>query len=373
MVNVKKVYAAHTINKIASSIISVYIPAYLLSLGFPLSRVILFFIINHAIGLLFGLFLFVPLVQRWGLLNTFKLYYPLQILSFILLALVKTYHFPPELIALVNGLALFAYWIPMNIFLVKYADHKQMGSAVSKFFALPNLFGIIGPLLGALLIPIFGFWPVFVLTVVGLLVSFVPLLSLQGSEVTVSLNFKKAWSRFVRNKTLFLFEFLDNMIEESDWFWGVYVFVIIGSLSTPGIVGSLEAIGGSVFTLLVGKYANQHSRKLIPVAAFFLLVVTLFKIFTTNPFGAYALSLAGSFVLNFFLVTYFSTIYKTIKNDSEEEFLILREIPTVLGRMVVFTTVYLTLSHLQYFFILPLIIAVLLLVLYLFKRKLLVE
>lgn len=369
MTNIRRVYISHTINIVACSIIGVYIPAYLLSLSFPLSRVIFFFVISHGIGLVFGLFLFVPLVQKWGLLNTFKLYYPLQVLSLLLLSIIKLYHFPPEIIAVTTGLANFAYWLPLNIFFIKHSKATDMGSNLSKFFALPSIFSIAGPLLGSLFIPVVGFWPVFAVTVIGIIASFVPLSHIDESSITVTFNFTSAWERLKRHKIVFLFEFFDNIIEESEWFWSIYVFLIIGSLTTPGIVGSLQSIGGSLFTLLIGKFANHHGKKLIPIFALSLFIATVVRIFIHQPVSAYALTLIASFMLNAFLVSYFSTIYKTVKNDNEEEFMVLREIPTVLGRMVVFGTIYLTLSHLQLFFILPAGITLLLILLYVLKEK----
>src|SRR5258706_7998886 len=175
MENVKRVYVAHTINTVALSVVSVYVPAYLLTLGYPLSWVILFYAVSHAMGLLFGLFIFVPLVQKLGLINTFKIYYPLQIIYLILLSILKTHTFFFIIIAIVNGLALFAYWIPMNIFLIKYSDKKEMGINLSRFFALPNLFGVLGSLAGAILIPFFGFWPAFGLSILPMITSFLPL------------------------------------------------------------------------------------------------------------------------------------------------------------------------------------------------------
>lgn len=373
MNKVRRVYLAHTINIVACSLIAVYVPAYLLTLGYPLSRVILYYIITHGVGLAFGLFLFVPLVQRWGLLNTFKLYYPLQIILLLSLSLLKTHLIQPEIVAIFNGLASFAYWIPMNIFFIKHSDYQEMGSNLSKFFALPKLFGIIGPLIGAFLIPFIGFWPVFIITAIGVITSFFPLAQLGDKEITISLNFSKAIKRIARNKTIFIFEFFDNIIEESEWFWSIYVFIIIGSLVTPGIVGSLQAIGGSLFTLLLGKYANKHNKKLIPVVALLILLITFIRIFIKQPISAYFITVSASFLLSLFLVVYFSTIYKTVKNDNEEEFMVLREIPTVLGRMVVFAAIYLALPFLRFFFILPILIIILLLLLYAFKRKSLVN
>jgi len=69
------------------------------------------------------------------------------------------------------------------------------------------------------------------------------------------------------------------------------------------------------------------------------------------------------------LVTYFSTVYKTIKNDNEEEFMIIREIPTVAGRLAMFGFIYLCLQNLQFFFILPMVTIILLLALFIWKGK----
>lgn len=369
MNNIQRVYMAHTLNAVAGSIISVYVPIYLLTLGFTLQQVIFYYVISHGVGVTLGLLLYVPLMRKWGLINTFKLYYPLQILFLLLLFLLHYHAYPMMLVAIIEGAATYAYWMPLNLLFIRNSQEKEMGSNLGKFYALPKLFGILGPLIGAVLIPFVGFWPVFVLTAMGIVLSYLPLAKIVDGGLTVSLNFSKAWKRISRNKSLFVFEGFDNIIEESEWFWPIYVFLVIGSLSTPGLIGSLEAVGGALFTFFIGKYANRHDKKLIPIAALLLLGITFLKIFVTAPLPAYIITVAASFVMTLFLVSYFSTIYRTIKNDEEEEFIILREIPTVLGRMVVFGAIYLTASHLHYFFIAPIIFIVLLLLLYMLKNK----
>lgn len=300
-------------------------------------------------------------------MNTFKLYYPLQILYLLSLSFFLSHGVFLEVVAIIGGFANFAYWTSMNIFFIKFAKPTDMGNSLAKFFALPQLFGIVGPLLGAVLIPSFGFWPIFLLTIVGLLLSFMPLLSVDDSKMHVGLHFSHALKRFSRSKLLFLFEFLDNIIEESEWFWSIYVFLLIGSLAVPGIVGSLESVGGALFTLFIGKYASRYGRKVIPFASICFIVLMLLRIVINTPISAYIITLIASFVLTLFLVSYFSSVYKTVKDDKEEEFMILREIPTVLGRLVVFGFAYLTVHDLRLFFLLPLGTASLLLLLYLWK------
>jgi hypothetical protein len=369
MKDIQKIFASHTVNTVSLSIISVYIPIYFLTLGYPISKVIYYFIIAHASGLLFGLFIIAPLMNKIGLVNVLKIYYPLQILLLAFLYLLKTNPIPLELIAILNGAATFTYWMPLNILLLRHSEIKEMGNNIAKFFAFPKLFGIFGPLIGALLIPLFGFWPVFTITGIGLIASFFPLANISGTGMSVNLNLTSAWNRLIRNKSLFIFEMFDNILEESEWFWAIYVYLLIGSLATPGIVGSLEALGGALFTLVIGKYANRNSKKLIPIAAILLMIISFIKIFISLPFYAYLISVIAAFVMTLFLVSYFSTIYKTVKRDDGEEFIILREIPTVLGRMIVFGTILLTASNLRIFFILPVFFITLLLILYFWKNK----
>lgn len=164
-------------------------------------------------------------------------------------------------------------------------------------------------------------------------------------------------------------EGFDNIVEESEWFWGIFVFLIIGTLQAPGIVGSLEALGGAVFTVMVGKYANRSAKVLIPVASAGLIIVWVVRAFIDNALPAYMITIVASFVMTLFLVSYFSMIYRAVKNQKEEEFLILREIPTVLGRMVVFSTILVTISNPRFFFMLPILTTLVLLVVFLLKRK----
>ena len=369
MKDIQRVYLSHTLNAVALSVISVYVPAYLLSLGYSLERVVLYYAIAPIFGLLLGLFVYAPLMRKSGLVNVFKIHYPLKILELLLLFLLGYQRIPLEIIALVYGAANYAYWMPLNLLFVRHSAHDEMASNLAKFYALPQLFGIVGPLIGAVLVPFIGFWPVFIITVSGLIVSYFPLAKVNNRELIVSLNFSKAWKRISQNKSLFLFEFFDNVLEESNWFWGVYVFIIIGSLSTPGIVGSLTAIGGALFTFIIGKYAKRHDKKIIPLASILLLFVFALMVIVKGPLYAYFITVVLSFIFTLFIVSYFSAIYKTIKGEGEEEFIILREIPTVLGRLIVFATIYLTISHLQYFFIMPMIFTVVLLLFYIWKKK----
>ncbi|MDH4330829.1 MAG: hypothetical protein OEV93_04725 [Candidatus Moranbacteria bacterium] len=368
---IHRINVAHTIRSVALSFISIYVPVYLLTLGYSLSQIILFYAVFHLSGLVFTFLIINPLIQKWGILRTFKVYYPLEIAFYFLLYSLSLFDVSVWLVSVVGGMATFFYWVPLNILLIKHTKYDKMGSDLGSFFALPKIFKIVGPVVSAIVIPIFGFWPMFVLAGLGLILSYAPLAQIKRSSIRVSLQFKDAWKKIKKRKTLFVLEGFDNILEESEWFWGIYVYLMIGSLATPGIVGSLEALGGAIFTLWIGKYANKNSMKMVVFGSLGMMVISAFRIFVQDPLPTYALSVIASFVMTLFLISYFSVIYKAVKKDGdEEEFIILREIPTVLGRMVVFGSVLLVVSVPNLLFILPIVASsVMLLILYLRKHR----
>ena len=195
MSNIHKIYSSHTIRSVALSLIGIYVPIYLLTLNYTLTQVLVFFVLTHIFALLIGFIVIIPLLKKYGPTTVLKLSFPLHIAFLVLLLMLETTEIPLVIIAMLNGAQNMAYWMPLNLLFIKHSDHADMGSNLGKFFALPKFFGIAGPLLSAILIPFVGFIWIFIITIVGLGISYIPLLKVDVTTVQVNLNFKSAWSR----------------------------------------------------------------------------------------------------------------------------------------------------------------------------------
>ncbi len=365
-----RIHVLHSLRGFASSIISVYVPIFLLTLGYSLSKVIIFFIVFHITGLLFTIFVCPILIRKLGPVRLIKIYYPLEISYLILLNFLSAFPSLFFVIAIMGGLAMFSYWIPVKILLIKKAEKEKMGSDLANFFVLPKVFGIIGPLISAGLIPLIGFWPVFLIAISILVFSYLPLIGISGREIIQNFDIRlsRVWSKLRERKSLFILELFDDIVGQSEWFWGIFVFLIIGTLEAPGIVGSLNTLGSIIFTIIVGKYANKNSKVLVPIASVCIAIVWIARVFIEKALSAYLITIVASFVMTFFLVSYFSTIYRTVKNQQEEEFLILREIPMVLGRLIVFGAILITANSPRLFFALPIFATLVFLVVFMSTR-----
>lgn len=369
---IHRVQTAHVLRSIALSFVSVYVPAFLLTHGYSLEETILFYALSHGIGLLAVFVLIVPMLRRWGMVTTMRLHYPLQMIFLMTLILGNGSPITVWVASIVGGIANMIYWVPLNILFMKHTEKDSLAKDFSLFFALPQIFGMIGPLVGVFLVIALGFWANFTVAFLGLIVSALPLRALEDDE-RIDLQFSQAFAQFRRRKLLFFLEGFDNIIEESEWLWGIIVYLLIGSLTTPGIVSSLESLGGALFTILVGRYINKQKSTLpiLFVSVVGLAAVWFARFFIETPLPAYVITVISSFIMTLFLVSYFAIIYKKVKGDQDAEFIILREIPTVLGRMVVFGIALVVASDIERFYFLPVIaMAVLLLAITIARKKL---
>ncbi len=348
-----RVLVSHTARSLAYSFVGVYIPIYFLTRGYTLPELIGYYALLHGTGLLLALTLIPYLIQRLGIISAFKLNYPFEMLHLLLLFSLPFTGTSIYWIAPVAAATTFFYWIPFNILLIKNADFDKMGTDLASFFALPKFFGIIGPLAGAGLIYLVGFWPTFLIAMIGILLSYIPLAGIRTDEIKVEFHWHKALRGLWRRKRLFFFEALDNIAEESQWFWGIYAFLIIGSLAVPGIAGSLASLGAVLFTYFVGKRVDRANRPVLLAATLALAAINALCVFIATPLQVYLISLVTAFVTMAFLVAYSSAIYREVKGDAEEEFVVRRGIPAVLGRMLVFLGILSVADKPQLYFIFP--------------------
>ncbi len=321
-----------------------------------------FMLLFHGTGLAFAMIVLPFWMHKYGLVQTLKLYYPLEILSYILLFFLPMYSQIFWIVAIIGGMATFAYWVPLNMLLIKSADTDAMERDLATFFALPKVFGIIGPLAGAGIVWMWGFWPMFAVAMCGIVFSFLPIARIAHNTFPVRMHFARAKEILIRKKKLFFLEIFDNVIEESIWFWGIYVYLVIGTITTSGIVSSLKAIGGALFLFLVGKHAKKNVQLLLGIATAGIAGISLLQMMVTTPFAAYVITVCASFIMTLFLVPYTGYIYRAVKGQNEEEFILLREIPTVCGRMIVFGAILLCIHDLRAVFVLPILASIILLV-----------
>jgi len=347
--NILKMHAVSS--GFAFSLVSIFIPIYLLRLGNSIAEVMLFLIL-HNIVLFASAFVVVFLSNRLGLVRTLRIRFIFLAIYLFLLYLLQTKSsLSIYFVAIVGGIEGAFYWIPLNVLFTRYAQAKAMAKQMSHFFVLPEALGLLAPLIGGIVAALFGFPALFVLVFVVSIaaISFLRGLNREKTNFRFSLQrFKEVW---LRNKIYFISEFFDNITEETvGIIFPIVVYLSLYSLTDVGLIGTLLSVGMMGFTLIIGRFADRYNKKkMLRVGALLLIATFLGTFLTQSAVGFYIVSMLLGFFLRFFLVPYNAFLYQNAKTD-DAQFLVLRELPVISARVFVFLLAILFAARLEFVF-----------------------
>lgn len=350
-----KVLGMMSLNGFAMSFVAIFVPIYLFNLGYSFQMVMIWMMIHHATLLLFA-FVTIKVSNKIGLVYSLHIRFGLLLTYFLLLLFgLKGIPMLFYIIPIISGAESAFYWIPLNILFVRNTKEENMGKSMSKFFVVPKALSMAGPLAGAFIAIHYGFNILFAFAMFLLFFTFLPILSLKSEKTNFIFSkerFKEIWQK---NKQYFVPEIIDNLAEDAMALWTIFIFIQLASTLEVGIIGTITSVASLFFTLTLGKLTDQWNKhRLIKIGAFLVSIVWFVNFtigeFFPNQYLFYIATIFATLSLKIFLVPYSSLMYNQARKD-DAQFLVLREIPTVLGRLVLFSIAILLHNYIPFIFL----------------------
>jgi MFS family permease len=338
--NFNKILRMVSLNNFAMAFVSVFIPIYLLKLGYSFQMVMIWMIIHHT-SLLINAFFAVYISNRIGLVHSLHVRFVLLLTYFsLLLFWLKDIPVFFYIIPILTGAEAAFYWMPLNILFVRNTKESNMGDSMSKFFALPKILSIASPIIGAFIIIHFGFNSLFAFAMALLFFTFIPVLSLRSEKTNFLFSRKRAIEIFNKNKKYFIPEVIDNIAEDVMVIWTIFIFLKLASTLQVGIIGTIVSCASLLFTLTLGRLTDKWNKhKLLTIGAVLVSSVWIanffFGEFISNQWIFYITTIFATISLKVFLVPYSSILFNQARKD-DAQFIVLREIPVVLGRIILY-------------------------------------
>ena len=263
---------------------------------------------------------------------------------------------PLWIIAVVNAIAVAFYWYPLHLFFVTQAQKKEMGESVGKLYALPKLITIASPLIGAFIAIRGGFPLLFAITIALYLIVSISLLYLPDSRPAIQFQFGKFFALARRYPRYILAEIGENIREEiGSTMLPIVIFLIFSSILSVGFVGVLTKIGGALFILLIGHYADRLKRtNILRIGAIITMAIWVTFFFARGEVSFYVLTLFVGFFGALLLIPFNALVYDYAQeNKAPAEFIVFREVPVTLARVFVYGTGLLFVNSLHYLFLFP--------------------
>lgn len=337
----KKLYEHLVIQAFAVSMVSVFVPIYLLDLGYPLTKVFTFLFIQWAS---FGLLapLTGLLVRKVGIKEVILLRTPFFILALVMLTLLPTHAVLQRydyLIAFLLGSTSVLYTLSITSLFAEEMDKRSEGKETSIFVSLPAVGTIIGPFVGGFLSVTFGFNALFLTVAVILGISIIPIFFINHNLDHPHFTLRELGQCYLRHRRTLITLLLYGMK-------GFALFILLpivlylqsDDALRLGIIMSVVSLISVLCSFVVGHALDRYGgRRILFVGgilnALFFLTLGLV---TGTPLLIY-LSLVAGLIDVLVNVPYETSLYDHAKR-SPVAFLVVKETTLFVGRIALFLT-----------------------------------
>lgn len=339
-----EIYIVSGIRSFGLALIGVFIPAYLLSLGYSFDALIFYYI---SVGVIYGLLnlAVVKLGSKIGIKHSILLSVPFLICYLLLLNSLPVYNWSLYLIAFTNALCASLYWPAFHINFFHSSDKKYRSEEYGMYESFSYLTMILAPLLGGLIIYFFGFPVLFYIACILFILCPLPLFFSKEIHEPFVFSFKDMISQHnVRDVAVFFFEGFSHYAESV--LWPIFIFVVLKNFLSLGAIATLGMLAAMMVTYVLGVVSDVvNKRTVLRVSSVCMSILWVFRSFASK-FTHFAIlsPLAGlSFAL--FVVPYMSLFYDKDVKKSPAEFVIFREFAMhALGGPIILLVFYLTKS-----------------------------
>jgi len=333
-----EIYIFNTLRSLAFSLIVIFIPIYLLVLGYSIQVVFsyyIFFYIVKAVTEFFSIYL----IRFFGPKHIIAAAVPFMLVHFFMLQTLGKYNWPLFLVAFFGAVAIGLYWQSYHYDFSRSKSKKKAGRDVSRSYFFIYLTAIAAPFIGGYLSDNFSivitFWVVIFLLLLGSLALF----------KTKEKYIKK---RKIDLKRIKIKEIKRDMISYAGvgWevgasmiVWPLFIYLILGNYQSVGAVTSISTLGALATVYLIGKKSDKspgNKLKYIKYGSLFKSLIYLLKIFVVTSIGVYLINIIRSTVGAIFSVGWDSEYYLHADEQSRSEYIYIMETAVDLSRAFMF-------------------------------------
>ncbi|MEO8065389.1 MAG: MFS transporter [Candidatus Doudnabacteria bacterium] len=259
---VKEVYWQTFISNLAISLVFIFEPIYLYTLGYSLISIMWFYVLVYAcfaafIG--FGAKIISKIGYKHSILISNFIYVAYWILLYSIRFHPKLFFIAPIFFALQKSF----FWPAFDADVAIHDGKQQRGREVGALFSIVQVTLIISPLIGGLISSELGFFLLFVSASVLMVVSAWPLFLTKDVYGTHQFKFGDLWKIFREYPSNFFgyWGYAEDLMIMS--LWPVYIFIIVPQVAAVGLISTVAMLIATVLMLYVGSRADTGNKRII--------------------------------------------------------------------------------------------------------------
>jgi MFS family permease len=226
------------------------------------------------------------------------------------------------LAAFLHGIQNPLYWLSYRSLFAREGVLSSLGREVGFSAISTQLASIAGPVLGGVIIAIWGFPSLFIVAFIVVIISGVPffLMPKHKHEYAAKLKDVLEWLKKPKHRNEEL-AFLGRRIDDFVWslFWPIFVYLILGNFEKQGLLASLGLVTSTVMVYIAGRiFDTRHSLKAYKFGVYANSIIWLIRGLGRNLGQLLLIETSASAVSPFYWVTYDSLLYERSRDKDEK-------------------------------------------------------
>jgi len=329
---IQEVYLHSFLFKLGVKLVSIFLPLYILGLGYPIETVILFFMVYYAVYI-FASLPCARLASIIGYKHTSLLSSPFILAFYLSLRALPESSLLIYPVAVLGGFSGNLYWMGMNPEVATSSHSEEREKEAGFFFSMPSLASILSPMVGGVILAFSGFPVLFLVTSIIIGTSFLPFLFSKEHHEGMD------YSPIELAKKLEAIDFMTYTIKGFNSMgrkvlWPLYLAVIIQGSVNIGGAGSFLSLGSAVTSITLGKIVNDENRtKVILVGTLVAALTYILMASVTSPSTAFLISAINGLSYTAITLTVYSKAMDHAEKEDLVEYFAFREMALSAGRV----------------------------------------
>jgi len=330
-----ELYISVAIKSFAISMISIFIPIYLLKLNYSLTTVFIFYAIlnfSHALFVIPA----AKISSKYGFKHSIFYSIPILIIFYLALYTLKQFHWPIYLLAVIFGINNALYWIGYHVDFSRFSDKKNRGKEVGTVKIVSSIFYVLGPIIGGLIITFVGFQALFATVSILLLTSAIPLFFSKDIHNPINFSIRRIFKgQSIKNT----FAFIGYGIEggAASVIWPVFIFFsILNNFTTLGLVSSLSVSFSLLFVFIIGRFSDVRRRLVLKIGSLLNTVIWGVRFFIKTTLQVFIVDSFYGISQTLIYIPFDALSYDKANKSNIVKFIMFREIVIQSGRMIFF-------------------------------------
>lgn len=326
-----ELYVASGFHFFASAIVNVFIPIYLLELGYSLGDVALFYMSLFSTWSLTYI-LGVWLSTRWGMKKTIALGIFFSFLFYISLLWLQDGG-SIFLSAILMAIGATFYFSGRSLDFTRFGSGGKEGAQFSMFKAIAITAGVFGPLLGGWLVSAYSYETMLWVVAAIVFLAPLPLFLTPDQKADGDLRVKEVLKADTPEAGL-TYTLAGVMGGIMGIFWPILIYFVVKDPISLGGVISITSLFMVGIVLISGKMADTKPRGAFTWGGINQIISIIARMFFLSPAGVFFMNVYAQASASFMDTTFIKIAYaEARKNKDQPAYFVFRETGMTLGRV----------------------------------------